>query len=1349
MTGDSGSHRNSISRPEEEVIVQYIKETKSPIHVFGEPGVGKTTLLQRIDNEHSDEIRMDRRNIRANHHLNDLFREICHSLYDALPDEKKEEGRKLVGGSLSTPVGGAGISFETQAAEASRAQFEYRDSLIGLSELFPEESTLVVCVDDIHELSDNERAVRGAISEAVETLPSNVVLITAGRLTWHDLDTSISLDMFTEDQTFRFLQTVFTDVSVDRMRRIHDQLGGHPLYIGLLAESNVEEDLPNIPTDEVQNKIEERYFDFLEPDERRLLLATAPLDELNEELCTRVVSNEYDFDRVDVADILDSLSTRTVVQTIGRNTDGLKTFKVHDVFREFLEDRSSHLEVAEQGACVYYAEKLIQLVKEDRTLETEVDYVTSWSSHLSDAVIHEESQVLSELIEDTVADDGLRFYSLSLLVREFKRRDASELPDPIVDSLLTSVDQSCSMANTFYDEELDQSWAELLFENGAFTDPDGNLLSYLGRTAEMRPSFVRRVAENVDTEEVRTLRFLISVGRDLPADDAAAIGRQVSAWIQGEEAYAYLAGQTLRLAEYLAEHSEYDVVLEIIEVITRPRDFRQLEMDQGMVRYNLTTMLNDNFDDLIDERGEEFIDVIASNLNAVLRRKGDADGGYGMVAERTSIADLNFVDNDRGNLDEILLEYYVRAVSTWIAEDPSNASRRTFIEELLSEPSVYRRVGLFILSKYPGSFDDLVQEELTAEDNYRDRQANYEFYLTLDDGFEYLDNSEQEQVCEIIAEGPLTEEVEDRAAWLAKQGEESASYFEQRIREKWRRDRLYLIQNHLEEEYADILDALVEKYGEPDQLPSRTPRPVVRGGFVHERGPEETEELREQSAAEVLSTAVEWEPPESEGWDTGEDDQLEEQNYIGFSRQLRELIKEDPQRYAREISVLEDANPRYAEAAFRAFKDLVDDGETFPWSSILELGRSITASPTEWSSRSRTNLAVLINRGIATDETDFPDGVETQVEGILLTLITDPDPDTDRDQPPEGMAGHGDPVQVAVNAVRPMALNAYITYLGWKDEQTEGQLDQDVFEPIQDRIREDPSLAVRSVIGRRFGALYGLNAKLVDDHLEVIFPRDTDQTARRRFVTAWNSFTAGNRYWDNEEFRSYYHHALSLIETGEDVAYQIAIRSTTVHVASIYLFEDEDISDEDSVIRRFYAVADEDDVKELASTMSSSIGNDNVEERWDKIRDLWKWRLDTLESDEDENPAEIREFLDCVRESRATTLEREKTLIIRSLPMVVQHAFHWRRLEEWFAEQSSSNPVVAINLFEELVDVVPCDEWSSIARNSQEDYRSSLYENAEAAGKSPLQTALDIADQFAAENNQMDREFLERNLTVQ
>lgn len=1342
MIGNGLSSSDAISRPEEEVIAQYIEEHEDLVHIFGEPGVGKTTVLNHIE----EEFGVDRRNIQANHSLDELFRKLCHALFDTLPEAKKEEGRKFAGLSVSTPLGG-GMSFETQEAEASRAQFGYKDSLLGLSNLFPEDQSLIVCVDDVHELSDDERKVRGAIQEAAEELPANVVLITAGRLSWDEIDTAVSLSMFTEEQTITFLQNV-SDITTEEARTVHDQLGGHPLYLGLLAEANSDEDLLDIPKVEIQQEIKKRYFEFLTPDERRLLLATASLEELNEELCTRVASSIYGFDRVKVADILDSLNTRTVVQTLGTNADGLQIFKVHDVFRDFLQTRSDHNDTAQVEACVYHADKLIELVNDNHTFETEVNHVTSWVSHLSETSIREEQDILTDLIETAIADDGLRFYPSSLLVDEFKKRDAADLPNPIVTSILSSVEASCNMANHFYDADLDPSWAEYLFEQGKFTDPNNNLISYLGRTAEARPSFVQRVAQEIETDDLRTLRFFISLGRDLPAENATVIGQQAVTWVQKDEAYGSLASYAVRLASYLVENGEYDVALEILDAILTPRDEKQLDVDQGMVRYNLTEMLDDHFDELIQEQGEELLKVFASNLITVLQQRSDENEEYGTIADRRSFADLRFVEDDHGSLGEILLDYFVQAVTAWVDANPTGHQETEFVEWLLAQPTVLRRTGLYVLSEFPEAFAEHIKGEVTKKENYQEQQSQDEFYLLLEKGFERLDDPVQQRVCELIENGPYSDEVEDRAAQLAEQGEESASYFEQRIRETWQRNRLYLIQDHLEDPYAVQLDELLEKHGEPDRLPWRTRQPWTRGGVVQQRGPVETEELRNQPAEEVLTTAVKWEPPESERWDTGETEQFEEQNYVGFSRQLGELIKEDPQRYAREISMLEDAHTRYAEAAFRAFRDLVDDDETFPWDSILELGQAITMSPTAWSDRAKTNLAMLINRGIAANTTDFPDSAESQVEDILLTLVTDPDPEPERDQPAEGMAGHGDPAQVAINSVRPMAVNAYITYLTWKNDQTQNQLDELFFGPVEERICEDASLAVRSVIGRRFGALYALNPQLVEGHLKDIFPRETDKVARRRFIAAWNSYTAYNRYWDNEDFREYYFHALSLLDTGRDDAYQIKIRSTTAHVASIYLFEDEDISNGDSLIRQFYDVADHENAKELSSTLASSMGNEMVEDRWPKIQALWDYRLDTLDPDTENHDSEIWYFLECVRNATAATLQEEERRIIRSLPFVAKHTRHWRRIEDWLAEQASTYPIVTITLYDELIEAVPCDEWSSIARTSQEDNRFCLYENAETVGDDPLQTALDIADQFAAENNDMDTEFLEKHLLI-
>lgn len=1348
MTENSVPSSDVISRPEEEVVAQNIEENKDVVHIVGEPGVGKTTVLDHIEEEFDGEVRVDRRNIQANHSIDELFRKLCHALFDALPEEKKKEGRRFAGLSLSTPLGGGGVSFESEEAEASRARFGYKDSLLGLSELFPEDRSLIVCVDDVHELSEDERKVQGAIQEAAEELPSDIVLITAGRLALDEIDATVSLSMFTEDQTITFLQNV-ADITTEEAQTVHDQLGGHPLYLGLLAEANSDADLLDIPEREIQQEIKQRYFEFLTADERRLLLATASLEELNEELCTRVASRVYGFDRVTVGEILDSLHTRTVVQTLGTNADGLQLFKVHDVFRDFLQTRSDHTEAAHIGACVYHSEKLIELVDNERAFETEINHVTSWASHLSESSIEEEPALLIDLVETTISDDGLRFYPSSILVNEFKQLDPAELPDTIVTAVLSSVEASCNMASHFYDADLNFSWAEFLFNEDKFTNPDNNLISYVGRITETQPSFVQRVVQELETDDLRTKRFFLSLGRDLPVDGAAVVGQQSVTWVQDDEAYGYLGSYTIRLASYLIEHGEYDVALEILDAMLTPREGKQLDVDQGMIRYNLTELFDDHFDVLVQERGGKLLEMFATNLITALQQRIDEEGKYDTVADRISFADLRFVENERGSLAELLVDYFIQAMTAWVGTTPTSDQKTEFVEWLLDQPTVLRRAGLYVLSEFPQSFITQIRDQLTNEQNYHEQQSDYEFYLVLEKGFEHLDDPARQRVCEIIENGPYTDDVEDRAERLATQGEESASYFEQRIRETWKRDRLYLIHDHLDDPYAAQLDELLDKHGEPDRTPAEG-RQLGRiyGGRVRQRGPVETDELRDQPAEEVLTTAVEWEPPESKRWGTGEAEELEEQNYVGFSRQLGELIKEDPQRYAREISVLEDAHTRYAETAFRTFRDLIEDEETFPWDSILALGQAITTSPTAWSSRAKTNLAMLINRGISADTNEFPDGFESQVEDILLTLITDPDPEPERDQPAEGMAGHGDPAQVAINSVRPMAVNGYITYLTWKDDQTETQLDEMFFDPIEERICEDQSLAVRSVIGRRFGALYALNTQLVEDHLDDIFPRETDDSTRRRFIATWNSYTAYNRYWDNEAFREYYFHALSLLGAEEDDTYQIEPRSTTAHIASIYLFEDEDLSDDDSLINQFYDVADRETAKELASTLASSMGNEAVEEQWSKILDLWEYRLDVVDPEIGDHDTEIWYFLDCVQSTTTTTVQNEESLIIQSLPFVAKHTHHWRRIEEWLAEQASAYPAVTITIYDELVDAVPCDEWSSIARTSQEEHRSCLYENAEATGDESLQTALDIADQFAAENNEMDTRFLENHLPI-
>jgi len=286
------------------------------------------------------------------------------------------------------------------------------------------------------------------IQEVADELPPNVVLITAGRISWEEIETAVSLFMFNEAQTITFLQRV-SDITTNDAQEIHNQLGGHPLYLGLFAEVNNNQDLVDIPEFKIQQEIKNRYFKFLEPDERRFLLSTASLEELNRDICTSVASRTHGFDRVKVDQILSSLKNRTVVQTLDTNSDGLQVFKIHDVFRDFLQTRSDHNDIAQVGACVYHAEKLIDLVGDNRAFETEINHVTSWAAHLSRRSIYEETNIHTNLIKATIADDGLRFYPLLCWLTSLKSVTRQRYQTPSSRQYYQAFDESRNIANHF------------------------------------------------------------------------------------------------------------------------------------------------------------------------------------------------------------------------------------------------------------------------------------------------------------------------------------------------------------------------------------------------------------------------------------------------------------------------------------------------------------------------------------------------------------------------------------------------------------------------------------------------------------------------------------------------------------------------------------------------------------------------------------------------------------------------------------------------------------------------------------------------------------------------------------
>lgn len=108
-----------------------------------------------------------------------------------------------------------------------------------MMEHFPEDRRLLICLDDIHNIADDEQKIRDALEEVAETLGSEITLVSAGRLAFGRQVPSLRVSTFREEQTVSLFQEEAPGVDRETAEELHDRLGGHPYYLGLLADIDI------------------------------------------------------------------------------------------------------------------------------------------------------------------------------------------------------------------------------------------------------------------------------------------------------------------------------------------------------------------------------------------------------------------------------------------------------------------------------------------------------------------------------------------------------------------------------------------------------------------------------------------------------------------------------------------------------------------------------------------------------------------------------------------------------------------------------------------------------------------------------------------------------------------------------------------------------------------------------------------------------------------------------------------------------------------------------------------------------------------------------------------------------
>lgn len=963
-------------------------------------------------------------------------------------------------------------------------------------------------------------------------------------------------------------------------------------------------------------------------------------------------------------------------------------------------------------------------------------------------LLAEDAELAAEFLNDALAPDGLGHYAATTIIDEIVGWKPQEHPDYLLECVIDRIENREELCRYFYTNLSNPDWGPLLYAQGRFEDPSGPHLAYLDSVATNVPSLVTNIIDSTQTENERIWADFVRIAESLPPEHATTNIDQLETWLL--DATSKTSPYNVQYADFigvLLEKGKQDTALSLLQTLLAPQDpdpkVLEHEIEGGETvenkispeataladNYTIENAIQNTWEALAVDDRDDLLQILEKQLRAAITLEAEELGGDAAdIQWPTNISDSSL---NNVYLKEVLLQELRDGLEEWISANPSDNNRRERVTRYLDDIPLFRRVGFYILRDYVEAYPDLVRNELLDNANYDDPGIRTEFFLLLQEGFSKLDSEDQQEVLDIIGAGPDEKELRELAEEKQSQfPDQSVDQIVEQEYELWQLRRYWMIQSDLPDSYHDRVDDLIDQYGEPSH-----PESVIntQSGAVSFTGPMDIEELRELSPPEILKLCVTWDPETED-----EADFLTEVSSRGLAEDLRNLVSESPTEFVPHLHLLTDADAVYIHHVFDALEDVVEEETYFDWGSVLELGEeAMNRLNGAWANETRRKTCSLLQKGLSDHDSGLVDQYAGNVREILLTLADDPNPglDTEKDQ---DIIAHEDPIHIALNSVRPVAVNALITYAlekakhdGFEGSKTEHKsgMEDVIKTKLSDRM-EDSSTAVHSVFGQRLFNLRWIDRSFIHDNLDTIFPLNDDSESRHRFMAAWGAYISVNNWYTDayDWLRDYYFHAVDLhTEEGWYTTNDVSDRFIG-HVLCSYLHTDETLGEEDSLITYLYRRS----APDLAGSGAWQLwrwGNENTDfrDRWPLIKELWEWRLDMVRDDIEEHSREFRwyiEWLDLVTD-RIDPKDVE-TILINTIPYIAQDRRSWETLEKFLAETATDSPLASIRIYQELVDQ---PEWPGYL--DFDEITWTLLETALEAGGEAKELAREAAEEIA------------------
>lgn len=810
----------------------------------------------------------------------------------------------------------------------------------------------------------------------------------------------------------------------------------------------------------------------------------------------------------------------------------------------------------------------------------------------------------------------------------------------------------------FFERLENPKWVSALARRGVFDDPPDPVPAdepgyvqlpswpegrYLVRMAPEAPDAVAAVLqESQPSANARVTVILLECVQALPSKQFQKLAPQVVAWITDPAAAEFIdhfADEAATAVSRLLRERKVEQGLKAARSLLRLErrsgasgdsssdEIRTLlpEPVGRLSEWTYEQAVTKILPDLVDSAGLEGLKLFSSLLSDAVRfsrRDGEPpDSDAGSFIWRPAIEDRppNMDDGVRCVLVTAARDAAVRLARV------SYEDLRDVVQLLEAETVLHRRIALHVLAVVPDSAA-LAATRIANRDNFDDYRLKHEYAELLRSRLTGAPPETQRTFLSWVRAGPDLDgfrRYQEGQHGSAPSAEDETAYVE-----RWQRDWLSIVADHLSGDDAAKYRDLVAEYGEAEH-PDFVYWSETREG---PQTPVTTEEMYTLAPGNVIEFLASRQPVDDTTWDSNP-------SIEGLGREFEAAVTDRAGDFAAVADRITALDPTYVRSFLSGLNAAVKAGTSLPWDQPLRLIASVIEHPFDYDEQrpnldrdpgwswARGQAASLLQQGLADRDNRIPFELRETVWRVLEPLTRDPNP------APGYEATHGytnmDPFTMSLNVNRGKAMHAVMAYALWCRRELEARrtgtaagfdLIPEVRTLLEERLDPDsePSLAVRAVYGKWLPWLILLDERWVVANIARILPRAAELAELRD--AAWDTYVSWCPPFDPvyAVLRHEYEAAVERVPSGNTVGFGASEERTDVKLGEhlVTFFWRGRLGP--SLLERWFELADDHLAERVMSFLGRALRNtagDVESEVLQRIRQLWDARFEVIASE--------------------------------------------------------------------------------------------------------------------------------------